>query len=92
MESPAVPDWRRIAAARIAGLHLTPREADIAWGILAGRTSEEIASHLGISEQTVRNNLTAINRQLGTRDRLQIALVLLGILPARDERRHDNAE
>jgi hypothetical protein len=39
-----------------------------------------MATQLGLSPQTVKNTLTSINRRLGARDRLHIALVLLGLV------------
>lgn len=86
--------WRETVAAHISVYALTPREADIAWRIFQGPGGPEIAAALGISQQTVRNTITNLNRKLGTSDRLEVALVLLGILPPRygQERRRSRSE
>jgi DNA-binding NarL/FixJ family response regulator len=43
---------------------LTPRETDILWGIAKGCSYAEIASHLGISRQTVPGYIKSIYRKL----------------------------
>ena len=75
--------WRETVVANIARFDLTPREVDIVWCLFAGLSGPEIATALEVRWQTVRNNITALNRKLGTTDQLQIALVLLGILEPR---------
>ena len=78
-----VPHWRETVRANIAVYALTPREADIAWGLFAGLSGLHLADDLGIRWQTVRNLMTGLNRKLGTTDQLDVVLVLLGILPPR---------
>jgi DNA-binding NarL/FixJ family response regulator len=43
---------------------LTPREIDILWGIAKGFSYAEIASHLGMSNQTVPGHIKSIYRKL----------------------------
>ena len=43
---------------------LTPREIDILWGIAKGFSYAEIASHLGMSRQTVPSHIKSIYRKL----------------------------
>ena len=43
---------------------LTPREIDILWGIAKGFSYAEIASHLGLSKQTVPGHIKSIYRKL----------------------------
>jgi DNA-binding NarL/FixJ family response regulator len=43
---------------------LTPREIDILWGIAKGFSYAEIASHLGMSKQTVPGHIKSIYRKL----------------------------
>lgn len=54
------------AAARplINTAKLTPREIDILWGIAKGFSYADIASHLGLSRQTVPGHIKSIYRKL----------------------------
>ena len=54
---------------------LTPREAEILEGIARGHDNGRIAADLGLSEKTVRNNVTRIFDKLGVESRAQ-AIVL----------------
>jgi two-component system, NarL family, nitrate/nitrite response regulator NarL len=56
---------------------LTTREAQIAKAVAEGRGNREIATQLGITEQTVKNHLTSIFEKVGVNSRLQLALVIL---------------
>ena len=56
---------------------LTARESDIVRAIAEGKSNREIASHLGISLQTVKHHLTSIFDKTGTASRLELALVAL---------------
>jgi len=56
---------------------LTPREREIVRGITRGDSNREIASELGISEQTVKNQLTIVFQKLHTKNRLELAVYAL---------------
>jgi DNA-binding NarL/FixJ family response regulator len=53
---------------------LTPREREIVHGITRGHSNREIASELGISEQTVKNQLTIVFQKLHIKNRLELAV------------------
>lgn len=53
-----------------SALRLTRREADLVESLLEGCTNKEIALRLGISDQTVKNQLTALYQKAGVRNRL----------------------
>jgi DNA-binding NarL/FixJ family response regulator len=53
-------------------LGLSKREQQLVPLIAAGLTNKEIATHLGLSEQTVKNHLHRMLRKAGARDRLAI--------------------
>ena len=55
---------------------LTRRERMLVAEILAGRTNKAIADAFGVSEQTVRNQLTVLFRKLGVSSRLELAVKL----------------
>jgi two-component system nitrate/nitrite response regulator NarL len=55
---------------------LTKRERSIAEHVAQGMVNKTIANKLGISERTVKAHLTAIFQKTGTRDRLQLALLV----------------
>ena len=59
---------------RPKGFGLTPRELDIVATIVAGFSNKEIARHLSISEDTVKNHLTNVFDKLGVSSRLELAL------------------
>ena len=51
---------------------LTSRELELVPLVAAGLRNREVASQLGVSEQTIRNHLTNIYRKLGTTNRTQM--------------------
>lgn len=53
---------------------LTPRERLLIAEIRAGRTNKAIAAKFGVSEQTVRNQLTTLFRKLQVSSRLELAV------------------
>ena len=67
---------------------LTSREMEILELVVQGMSNREIAYHLGISHQTVKNHMTAILSKLGVADRTQAAVYALrhGWVPLRQQR------
>jgi len=53
---------------------LSPREREILIQLAAGRTNAQIGRQLGLSEKTIRNQLSALYLKLGVSDRTQAAL------------------
>lgn len=53
---------------------LTPRERELVRGITRGHSNREIAAELGISEQTVKNQLTVVFQKLHIKNRLELAV------------------
>jgi len=68
---------------------LSPREMEILELVIQGMSNREIAYHLGISHQTVKNHMTSILSKLGVADRTQAAVYALrhGWVPLRDQKR-----
>ncbi|MGQ9583916.1 MAG: response regulator [Anaerolineae bacterium] len=56
---------------------LSDREMEILQCIARGLSNKEVARELGISQQTVKNHMTAILRKLAVNDRTQAALYAL---------------
>jgi DNA-binding NarL/FixJ family response regulator len=54
------------------GLRLTRRQQELVPMIARGLTNKEIASHLNLSEQTVKNHIHRMLRKIGANDRLQV--------------------
>ena len=52
---------------------LTPAEARVAWTLLSGRGTEDIATDLGIRPETVRNHVKTILRKTGLPRRIDLA-------------------
>src|SRR5690606_19132352 len=70
---------RTPALARGAGVEpLTAREREVALLAAAGRTSREIAEHLGMSTRTVDTHLARVYRKLGISGRSELAGALGG--------------
>lgn len=67
---------------------LSPREMEILELVIQGLSNKEIAYHLGISHQTVKNHMTAILDKLGVADRTQAAVYALrhGWVPLREQK------
>lgn len=57
--------------------HLTPREKEVLELLVEGLTNREIGKELFISEQTVKNHVSAIIHKLGASDRTQAAVIAL---------------
>lgn len=56
---------------------LSPRETEILVSVTHGMSNKEIASELGISQQTVKNHMTSILRKLNVEDRTQAAVTAI---------------
>lgn len=56
---------------------LSPREMEILEHVTLGMINKEIASKLGISQQTVKNHMTSILKKLNVKDRTQAAVTAL---------------
>jgi RNA polymerase sigma factor (sigma-70 family) len=54
---------------------LTARQQQIVDAALEGATNRQIAERLGLSEQTVKNQLTRVYHKLGIAGRVQLAMV-----------------
>jgi DNA-binding NarL/FixJ family response regulator len=55
-----------------AGQELTRRQQELIPMIAQGLTNKEIASHLNLSEQTIKNHIHRMLRKVGANDRLQV--------------------
>jgi DNA-binding NarL/FixJ family response regulator len=65
--------WTSAPSARIKlELGLTRRQQQLVPLIAQGLTNKEIASHLNLSEQTIKNHVHSILRRVGASDRLQV--------------------
>jgi len=62
---------------------LTPREVTLAALVGAGLGNHSVATRLGVSEKTVRNQLSTVLVRVGARDRVHLAVLVreLGITP-----------
>jgi DNA-binding NarL/FixJ family response regulator len=66
--------WTTVPSARIKlEFGLTRRQQQLVPLIAQGLTNKEIATHLCISEQTVKNHIHDIMKRMGAEDRLQVA-------------------
>ena len=61
----------------LAGLDITPRQADVLRLLLAGKPNKVICRELGLAEGTVKNHLAAIFKALGVASRAE-AIVAAG--------------
>jgi DNA-binding NarL/FixJ family response regulator len=66
---------------------LTEREIEIARILAHGKTNAEIAAELSLAPGTVKNHVAAIQRKLGTRNRVGIAAWAWGTGVVGDDRR-----
>ena len=55
---------------------LTPREREVARGVMEGKANKVIAAELGLSDNTVKMHLTQIMRKLKVTNRTQVVLLL----------------
>jgi DNA-binding NarL/FixJ family response regulator len=59
----------------VAGLHITPREAEVLGQLAIGRTNRQIAQALFISEKTASVHVTNLLRKLGVTSRIDAAAI-----------------
>jgi DNA-binding NarL/FixJ family response regulator len=71
------PSVAQRLAGRIGGQELTSRETEVLRQIVAGKSNKEIASHLFISEATVKTHINSLLGKLGVTDRTQAATTAL---------------
>jgi DNA-binding NarL/FixJ family response regulator len=64
---------------RNTGLRLTRRQQELLPMIARGLTNKEIASHLNLSEQTVKNHIHRMLRKVGANDRLEVIEIVDGL-------------
>ncbi|OZI70763.1 response regulator transcription factor [Bordetella genomosp. 12] len=76
-------DGRTRAATDWGSGLLTEREATVARHASGGQSNAQIAAQLGITERTVKAHLSAVFEKVGVADRLQLALLVHGVRPAR---------
>jgi|SoiMethySBSTD1v2_1073268.scaffolds.fasta_scaffold6121432_2 two-component system, NarL family, nitrate/nitrite response regulator NarL len=57
-----------------ADLRLTKREHEIIDLLLRGQSNKEIASQLGVSDQTIKNQLTTLYRKMDVSSRLELVV------------------
>lgn len=71
---------------------LSQREMEVLRLLVAGLSNKEIAYHLGISHQTVKNHITSILAKLGVADRTQAAVYALrrGWVPLRSSEQEES--
>lgn len=55
---------------------LTPREREVARGVMQGKANKVIAAELGLSDNTVKMHLTQVMRKLKVTNRTQVVLLL----------------
>lgn len=87
MDVRAVENWINSAIEAISGpyivdpdehfIPLSQREMEILQSVTNGMSNKEIASRLGISQQTVKNHMTSILKKLNVEDRTQAAITAL---------------
>ena len=61
-------------ASFVAMQALSPREHQVARLVAAGRSNRQIAEHLAISEQTVKNHIQSIFRKLAIGNRVELTI------------------
>ena len=56
---------------------LSRREKQIVDALLAGCTNKEIAQQLGVSDQTIKNQLTTLYKKVGVSSRLELVVLAM---------------
>jgi DNA-binding NarL/FixJ family response regulator len=67
---------RRRLPGRLGYRPFTPREGEVAAGLLRGEPRRAIAQALSVSEETVKTHLAGVYRKLGVRTRLAAVVAL----------------
>ena len=62
---------------RLRGKPLSPRQTEVVELVALGLRNKEIACLMGISEQTVKNHLTATMHKAGQHSRTEVAIAHL---------------
>jgi two-component system, NarL family, nitrate/nitrite response regulator NarL len=65
---------RKSSTGAAPGSPLSQRERDIVNAVLKGASNKDIAWHLGLGEQTVKNHLRRIFAKLGVANRVELAV------------------
>ena len=60
-----------------AAVTLTPRQAEVLYGLCEGLSNDQITRRLYVSEDTVKSHVKAVLRALKARDRTQAAVYVL---------------
>jgi PAS domain S-box-containing protein len=78
---------KNVAREKVDMPRLTPRQLEVLHLLGAGYTTRQMADHMGVSIETVRNHVRMLLAQLGARSRLQAVLVghERGLLNGADE-------
>jgi DNA-binding NarL/FixJ family response regulator len=71
------PPVARALASRMPDSELSSRELEVLTLLVNGRSNREIASHLGITEATVKSHVSTILMRLNVDDRTQAAVTAL---------------
>ena len=58
----------------VSPLRLTARERQLVAAVVAGCANREIAKRFGVSEQTVKNQLSVLFHKIGVSSRLELAM------------------
>jgi two-component system nitrate/nitrite response regulator NarL len=58
-------------------IRLTRREGQLVSLLVEGHTNKEMASQLGVSDQTIKNQLTTLYRKAGVSNRLELVVFAL---------------
>lgn len=61
---------------------ICPREREVLRLVALGLGNREIAKKLGVCERTVANSISSLRDKLGLKNRVEVALYYLGILPS----------
>jgi DNA-binding NarL/FixJ family response regulator len=70
--------------------HLTRREREVLEHLTKGLSNKEIGTVLGIQEQTVKNAVCVLCDKLHARNRVQLAVVAVGLLREAGRSSHDD--